>query len=155
MLLALSAGGCSRSPGYYLAKGNAQFAAHKYEDASLNYLNAIQKDARFGEAYYQLALAEFQLRRPAAAYQSLLRAVELLPARTDAKVKLADISLAAYMGDREHPKAMYDRVSVLADHLIATNPKSYDGLRLKGYLAMLDRKFTEAERPRGSLQNRP
>jgi len=120
-------------------------AAHKYAEAALNFRAATQKNSRFGEAYYQLALAEIALRNPAAGYQDLIRASELLPARTDVKIKLGEMTLAAFLGDRNHPKAMHDRVSGMADELIATAPKSPDGYRLKAYLAGTDGKFPEAE----------
>ena len=40
--------GCGVNKHSYLAKGNALFAAGKYDDASLNYRKSIQKDPNFG-----------------------------------------------------------------------------------------------------------
>ena len=58
LCIALLAGlaGCGVTKESYLAKGNAFFDAGKYDDASLNYRKAIQKDTNFGEAYYRLGL---------------------------------------------------------------------------------------------------
>jgi len=58
-LVALS--GCSETKQSYVAKGNKLFAAGKYQDATLNYRAAIQKDAGYGEAYYRLGLAAIKL----------------------------------------------------------------------------------------------
>ena len=120
-------------------------ASQKYGEAVLNFRAATQKNPKLGEAYYQLALAEFGLRNAAAGYQDLLRAAELLPSRTDVKLRLGEMNLAAFLGDRSRPKAIHDRVSSMADELIAMDPKSSDGYRLKAYLAGADGKFPEAE----------
>ena len=44
----------------YITRGNQLFASGKYEDAVLNYRNAIKKDPKSGEAFYRLALALFR-----------------------------------------------------------------------------------------------
>src|SRR6266568_7561348 len=100
LLLAVSAS-CSRDPNAikarYLQNGNKYFDKGKYKEASIMYRTALQKDQKFGEAYYRLALTELKTEQPFAAVQSLRRAVELLkpdqPQRMDARVKLADVYL--------------------------------------------------------------
>jgi tetratricopeptide (TPR) repeat protein len=113
VLLALLSVACGGDPRDYFVKGNQLFTGGKYNDAALNYKKAIQKDPEFGEAYYRLGLAEIQLGEPIAAYQTLSRAVELLPARDDIKVALADFSLTTFLNDSAHPKALRDKVVVL------------------------------------------
>ena len=137
--------GCGRSPSYYLAKGQELFAKQNYSEAALNYRKAIQRDARFGEAYYQLGLTELHLNKGREAYQDLSRAAALLPGRDDVKVMLADFSFSAYMADGTRPEALYDQVAKIAEQFLANNPKSYDGLRLKAYLAASDKKLKDAE----------
>ena len=48
--------GCSRDPNVakkrYLENGNKYFAKGKYKEASIMYRNALQKDQRYGLAYY-------------------------------------------------------------------------------------------------------
>jgi predicted Zn-dependent protease len=136
--------GC-RSGAYYLAKGRELSSRQKYDEAALNYRKAIQKDSHFGEAYFQLGLTEIHLNQGRDAYQSLSRAADLLPGRDDVKIALADFTFKAYIADRTRPKILYDEVTRLSDQLLANNPKSYDGLRLKGYLAASDKKLKEAE----------
>ena len=137
--------GCGRSPGYYLATGRELFSKQKYVEAALNYRKAIQKDSRYGEAYYQLGLTEVLLNERMNAFQDLTRASELSPGRDDVQLTLGDLCFNSYLADPTHPKQLYDRVVTLADRFLAKNPKSYDGLRWKGYLAAADRKFKEAE----------
>lgn len=136
---------CGRSPSYYLAKGRELSAKQKYSEAALNYRKAIQRDSQFGEAYYQLGMTELRLNMGREAFEDLSRAVTLLPGRDDVKVTLADFIFSAYLADRTRPKILYEQATRLSDQLVANNPKSYDGLRLKGYLAASDKKLKEAE----------
>src|ERR1022692_2274269 len=136
--------GCGVTKQGYLAKGNALFAAGKYDDASLNYRKAIQRDPNFGEAYYRLGLTAVKLDQGKLAYNTLLRAVQLLPANRDAKERLADVCLSFYLADPSHPQALYTQIAKLSDELLSKNGNSYEGLLLKGYLAGTDRKLPQA-----------
>jgi tetratricopeptide (TPR) repeat protein len=137
--------GCGRSPSYYLAKGRELSEKQQYAGAAINYRKAIQRDSQSGEAYYQLGLTELRLNKGREAYQDLSRAAALLPNQDDVKVALADFSFNTYIADRTRPKILYEQVIRLSDQLIAHNLKSYDGLRLKGYLAASDNKLKDAE----------
>jgi tetratricopeptide (TPR) repeat protein len=137
LVLAFCATGC-RSARQYMARGNQLFAAGRYEEAELNYRNAIQKDTQSGEAHYRLGLALLKLNKLGDAYQTLTRAVALDPKNIPAKVQLASLCLASYAGDPRHPVALYKQARTLTDQLLAANPASADGLRLKGAIALLD-----------------
>jgi tetratricopeptide (TPR) repeat protein len=145
LALAFLCGACSRSPQYYLDKGNRLAAAGKYDDALLNYRKAIQADPNNGDAYYQVGLAMVRLRRTAEAYSTLSRAGELLPGRDDVQVKLADFILTSYLADRRRPQTLYDKVNVISNRLLAKDADSYDGLRLQAHLLASSRKYREAE----------
>jgi tetratricopeptide (TPR) repeat protein len=145
ILLALASAACLRRPEYYVKRGN-QFAAQgKYNEAELNYRNAIQKNANFGEAFYQLALTELNEGKVIDAYRNLARAVQLMPQRDDVKAKMADLSLSIALSDRRRPKGPWDEAAKLADGLLAKDPKSFDGLRLKGHMAAAGQKLKDAE----------
>ena len=135
--------GCSRSPRYYVDRGNALFDAGNYDEASIQYRNAIQKDQHLGDAYYRLGLSEIRSANLTEAYQAFGRAVDLMPHNDDAKVKLADVCFKAYLLDRKSV-ALYDKVVTLSDQLLHKSPNSFDGLRLKGQVALSDRKPKEA-----------
>jgi tetratricopeptide (TPR) repeat protein len=128
----------------YVSKGNKLYDAGKYADASLNYRKAIQKDPKFGEAYYRLGLAAIKQNESTEAYDSLYRAAQLLPNRTDVINKFADVSLAFYLASPSHPQFLYKQLTQLAAELLARDPNSYEGLMLRGYLAQTDRKPKEA-----------
>jgi tetratricopeptide (TPR) repeat protein len=142
-LLLIAAGtSCSRDPNVrkaaYVQKGNEYFDKGKYKEASIMYRTALQRDAKFGDAHYRLALAELKMEQPVAAVGELRRAVELLkpdrPERTDARVKLADIYLDYLERAAKREADIVDEVQRTFDDLLKADPKSVDGHRLKGRL---------------------
>src|SRR5437762_8989489 len=81
-VLLIAAGiSCSRDPNTVkadiLRNGNKYFDRGKYKEASIMYRTALQKDAKYGEAYYRWALVDLKLAQPISAVQNLRRAVEL------------------------------------------------------------------------------
>ena len=136
--------GCSRSTQSYIGTGNRLSAEGKYEEAILNYRNAIKKEPRSAEARFRLGLAESELGHIAAAYRELQTAVQLAPARDDIRVKFADAALAAYDASASKPKVVYDQITRSADYFLSKNPASFDGLRLRGDLFSIDGRLDEA-----------
>lgn len=130
--------GCGKSAIQYLDRGNQQFAAKKYDDAILNYRNAIQKQPASGEAYYRLGLALLRQGKASEAYQTLNNAVTLDPKNNPAKVDLANLCLAIYSRDPKHPEMLYKRARALADQLGAPGGNQAEGFRLKGMIALAD-----------------
>src|SRR5258708_27993383 len=140
---------CITSKQSYVSKGNKLYDSGKYDDASLNYRKAMQKDPNFGEAYYRLGLSAIKLsaidqNHAREAYDSLFRAVQLLRDRTEVVEKFADICLSFYLADPSHPQALYKQITQLSDQLLSKDPNSYEGLILKGYLASTDKKIKDA-----------
>jgi tetratricopeptide (TPR) repeat protein len=136
--------GCSATKEVYLAKGNQSFTAGKYEEASLNYRKAIQKDPNFGEAYYRLGLTAIKLNQGPLALEALFQAVQLQPGNVDAKEQFGDVCLSFYLADASHPQALYTQITKISDELLSKNGNSYAGLMLKGYIASTDRKLPQA-----------
>src|SRR5258708_2066743 len=144
VLLAISVS-CSRDPNVikarYLQNGNKYFDKGKYKEASIMYRTALQKDQKFGEAYYRMALTQLKMEQPFAAIQSLRRAVELLkpqqPERMDARVKLADVYLDYLERLSKREAEIVDEIALTASDLVKADPKSLDGHRLKGRLSFI------------------
>src|SRR5437879_2857382 len=132
--LALLVSSCSRDPKAqaqrYLDNGNKFFAKAKYKEASIMYRRALQKDLRYGEAYYRLGLTDLKLQSYSDAARMLLRAVELQPNNTDATTKLADLYMVAALQGGPQTTAILKEIKDLADKLIAQNPKSFDAHRI-------------------------
>jgi tetratricopeptide (TPR) repeat protein len=140
----LLASGCSRSAKSYLQSAKKYFDGGKYEDAIILYKKAIQKEPKSGEAYYRLALADLKLGKVPDAYQALSTASSLSTDNDEIQSAFADFCFEIYLIDPRHPKGLYDKVSKLSADLLAKSKNSYDGLRLKGYLAMADKKPKDA-----------
>jgi tetratricopeptide (TPR) repeat protein len=135
---------CGRSSQKYLQKGDLYFGLGKFSDASIQYRKALQADPRSGKAYYQLGLSELKEKRYAQAHAALEQAVALLPENENAVRALAQLCLTSYLGDYRRPKELYDEIKSLSDRMLARDANSFEGLRLRGYLAMADSRVPEA-----------
>ena len=135
---------CGRNATRYLEKGNALFDKGEFAAAALNYRNAIGKEPSNGEAYYRLGLSELKQNKAAEAFQHLNEAVRLMPQNRAAKSELEKLALSSYLGDPQRPKVLFDTLVKLSDQWLKQDPQSPEGLRIKGYLAMIDRKPDEA-----------
>jgi len=124
--------------------GNKFFETGKYKNASIVYRKAIQKDPRFGEAYYRLGLTELKLGRFADAMRALRRASELQANNDDAHSKLGDIYLSVYLSDKKRYKTLLTDFGELADRMLKRDPKSFEGLRMKGFQYIAEEKLPES-----------
>ena len=68
----------------------------KYDEATQIYQRAMELDPRNGEAYYRLALMEWELGRGKSLESNLVRAVDLQPSNMDALEKLSELYLLSY-----------------------------------------------------------
>ena len=134
------AGTACTSAKRYIQRGQTAFDAGKYEDASLNFRNAIQKDPKLAEAYYKLGLTDLRLNRPRDAFQLLRQAATRMPKDHQVQVTFGEVCLQLYQTDPKRPKVLYDEVTKLVAGLKAEDPKGYDTLRFQGYLNFIDRK---------------
>ena len=142
--LLLGTTSCLRSARGYVDKGDKLYAAGKYDEAVLNYRNALKKDQNFGEAYYGLALTLAHQGKVRDAYEGMNRAAQLLSNRQDVQIRLADLCLLLYLGDATRPSGLYKQLTEISDALLARNSSSFDGLRIKGYLRLSEKKTPEA-----------
>src|SRR2546430_13182322 len=104
--------GCSRDPKVLreqcVNNGNKYFRNGKYKQASILYRRALQLDPKYAEAYYRLGITDMQLKDYSSAARSLQRATELDPANDDAAIRLAEIYVAAYLGNAEVNKQAFE-----------------------------------------------
>ena len=139
---------CSRDPKAqaqrYLENGNKFFAKAKYKEAAIMYRKSLQKDLRFGEAYYRLGLTDLKLANYGDAIHQLQRAVSLQPENMDASIKLCDIYLAAAAQDASHRAQISKEIQDLDAKILKRDPNSFDGHRIAGQAALLEGKVPDA-----------
>ncbi len=118
----------------YLESGNRYFAKGKYKEARIMYKDAIQKDQRYGPAYYRLGQTSLRLGMTAEAVQALRRALELLPPADpnhwSAGIQLSEI----YLTVGRDQKQLLDETEHFCAELLKKDPNSFDGHRLMGDL---------------------
>ena len=143
LIAVLLTGACGTSRDQPFEKGKRFLASGQYSEAEINFKKAIQQNPSLGEAYYQLGLAQSRQAHVRDAYNTLERAIELLPGRDDVAVARADTALAMYVHVSPNVR-YYDSVVTTAARLLKADPKSFDGLRLDGFIAMIDKHYPEA-----------
>ena len=109
--------GCG-SPEHYLKKGTEFYRSGRYQEASLNYRKALQKNPNLGEAYLGLGRSEFKQQHFNEAWHFLNRAVDLLPNNRTAKGDLGEFCLSGLILDRSRPRNLYDRLCAMSDQQI-------------------------------------
>ncbi len=127
-----------------MERGNQLFAAGRYSDATLNYLNAIKKNPGSGEAYYQLGLVLLKQNKVPDAYQAFSHAAQLSPKNLRAKIQLANLSLTIYARDSRRPAALYNQAASIAHELLLPGGNRVEGLRITGALALIDNQPAKA-----------
>jgi tetratricopeptide (TPR) repeat protein len=117
----------------YLDLGNKYYNNGKYKEASIMYRRSLEKDKRYGPAYYKLGLTFLKQKNLTAAVNNLRRAVELLPKdqpdRWDALTKWTDIYLAVV----HEPQQLAESEQNIKE-LLAHDPNSFDAHRMAGDL---------------------
>ena len=133
---------CSRPPQYYVERGNALSAEGKFAEAEIQYRKSLARAPAFAEGSYRLALLEHDTGREGRALEDLQRAADLEPANERYGVTLADMELEAYQ--KVALTKFYDQANREAVVLLGKDPNSFDGLRLRGDLFVIDRKYDDA-----------
>ncbi len=136
--------GCSQSSEKLLAAANKYHQAKKYQDASILYQKAIAKDKLNAEAYYREGLNLLDDQKVGEAVSFLRRAVDLQPSNADAATKLAEIYLTAYQADSRKYQSLLADVKDLDGKILARNPNSYGGLRIKAITMLSEQKVDES-----------
>ena len=107
---------CSRDPNVrkqkYLESGKRYYEKAKYQEAVIQFANAVQVDPTFAAAHYELAQTYLKLGSYSAAYNELVRTVDLQPDNAKAQIDLGNLLLAGRRVDEAEKRAQI----VLAMH---------------------------------------
>ncbi len=104
--------------------------------AILELKNAIQMDAKYADARYQLGLLYLKAGNPKAAFGELQRAASLEPKNLDAGIKVAEFYLISKK--KEDSRKFIDQV-------LRIDPNYLDGLALLANLELIEGNFAKAE----------
>jgi tetratricopeptide (TPR) repeat protein len=126
IVIAMTSAACSKDPQKakveYFESGNRYFDQKKYQEAVVEYRNAIQQDPKYGEARYKLAETYAKLDDARNAYREYIRAADLLPANADAQLRAGTLLLLA---------GQYEDARTRADKVLATQPKHIEAQVLR------------------------
>src|SRR5690348_12472880 len=122
---------CSRDPNVrkqkYFESGNRDFEQGKYNEAVVEFLNAVKLDPSFAKAHYQLAETYLRLQGWPDAYRELQRTVELDPNNLKAQLELGNLLVAA---------RSFAEAQGVADKLLKNDPNNADAYVLQANLAV-------------------
>ncbi len=132
--------GCQADPSIvsrkYVERGTRYFAEGKYKEASILYRRALNKDPLSADAWYRLGLVNSKLGALPEARKDFSRAMELNPANQDATVQLGDLDLAFYLLDPADGRPFLADLKDITGRLLKQDPRSFDGLRFSGNIAL-------------------
>jgi tetratricopeptide (TPR) repeat protein len=113
--LAATVAGCKKDPEVakreFFTSGNTYFDQQKYNEAAVQYRNALQQDPKFGEARLKLAETYSNLKDYRNAYREYIRAADLLPSNVDAQLRAGTLLLLA--GQAEDARTRADKALAL------------------------------------------
>jgi len=125
-LLAAVVGACGSTEAAkrkYFDAGNAHFAKKEYNDAIIDYRNALQKDPAFGDARLRLAEAYEHAGDLAGAAREFVRAADLLPESDAVLVKAGEYRVLS---------GKFEEARILAAKVIARSASNVDARILMG-----------------------
>jgi tetratricopeptide (TPR) repeat protein len=112
----------------HVEKGEAYLKDEKFQEASLEFRNAIQIDEKLASAHWGLARSYEGLQRFQETFEELRKTTELDADNLDARVKLGNYYIAAAKG---HPELIAE-AQRMADQILAKNPNHVEGHILLG-----------------------
>ncbi len=150
--LVLLAAGCSnpeKAKAEHVARGETFLKERRWQEASIEFRNAIQIDPNLAPAHWGLAQAYEQLGRGAEYIEELQNTVKLDPANVQARLRLANGFLAAF--GRQKQSDYLAEAERLANEIVAREPNNPDGrilqanvLFFKGDVAKAEQMIKEA-----------
>jgi tetratricopeptide (TPR) repeat protein len=129
--VAIFLAGCTtsaHSKAQHLEQGEKYLNDSKFQEASLEFRNAIQIDDKLGAAHWGLARAFEGLQRYPEMLEEMKKAIALDPNNLDARLKLGNIYLANSQGHAE----VIAEAEKLAQEILQKDPNNIEGHILMG-----------------------
>src|SRR6185295_1200364 len=112
----------------YFNSGKSYFEKQKYSEASVQLLNAVQKDPKNRDARYYLALTYLNQRNVNAAAQQLTSLLEYFPDDLEASLRLGNLYLSAGGSNPDY----YRKADELAKRILSKDSQNVGALILSG-----------------------
>jgi tetratricopeptide (TPR) repeat protein len=112
----------------HVEKGEAYLKDEKFQEASLEFRNAVQIDEKLATAHWGLARAYEGLQRFQEAFEELRKTTQLDPENLDARVKLGNYYIAAAKGNSQ----LVAEADRLAKEILQKDPNHVEGHILMG-----------------------
>src|SRR5688572_32726923 len=112
----------------HVERGEVYLKDEKFQEASLEFRNAIQIDEKLASAHWGLARAYEGLQRFQEAFEELRKTTQLDPDNLDARVKLGNYYIAAGKGNPE----LIAEAERLAKEILLKDPNHVEGHILLG-----------------------
>jgi len=126
----------------HVQRGEALLKDKKFQEASIEFRNAVQLDDRSAPAHWGLAQAYEGLELFPQAVQEMRRTIEVDPNNLDARARLGNYYLLAYQGQKK--EELLTEADKLAEEILARDPKYIEGHILKAGLLYTRGKKDEA-----------
>ena len=126
LLATLALSGCSNTEvakAEHVKRGEAFLKDKKFQEATIEFRNAIQLDERLASAHWGLARAYEGLQRWGEMVEELRKAVELDPNNLDARVKLGNF----YLAPQKRTIEMVEEAEHLAREVLQKDPNHIEG----------------------------
>jgi len=135
----LLASGCKKDPEVakrqYLESGQKFLQQGKYQQAEIQFRNALKIDPRFADAYLQLSKAAIATARWQDAFGNLQRAVQLDPGLTEARLTIGRLYLSAHQ---------FDQAEEQAQAILQRDPSNVEAYQLLGAVYLSSGREDEA-----------
>jgi tetratricopeptide (TPR) repeat protein len=126
----------------HLKRGEAYLAEKKFQEASLEFRNAVQIDDKLAQAHWGLARAYEGMEQYLQTIDELRRTVALDADNLDARVRLGNYYILAYQ--RERKDELRTEAERLAQEVLTKDPNHIEGHILKGTVLFAQDKRAEA-----------
>ena len=142
---ALASVACSnpeKAKAEHVERGEAYLTEKKFQEASLEFRNAVQIDDNLAQAHWGLARAYEGMEQYTQALDELQRTVTLDANNLDARVRLGNYYVLAYQQTKNDKQR--DEAQRLADEVLQKDPKHIEGHILLGSIRFASGKREEA-----------
>ena len=131
LLASVVLSGCAKSAQQYFDSGNRYLAQGKYNEAAIEFQNAVQQDSKFGDAHLKLGETFARLEDWSSALHEYVNAADLMPANKDAQLKAGSILMLV---------RRYEDARARAEKVLKMDPKNLEAqlLRANATFAMND-----------------